>query len=427
MNVDWITMRLRVMADVADGGRSVYLLVRLEAEATPPAERSPVNLALAIDRSSSMRGPRMAQAIRAACEVVAKLDDRDRLTVIAFDGSARIVFGPDRVGEEERARLRRALAELDTGAGTNLAAAIRKGADALKAGYVRGAVARLILLTDGQPSVGVTDAEKLAALAEAEYKSGVPITAMGVGEGFEDELLAEIARRGRGGFYYLANPADIPAAFGHELAGVFAIAATQAELKLVPHDEVRAVDLLHRVPSRPGEDGLTVEIGEIASGAPRQLLFRLSRRATAESTNCGTLRLTWRRPDGRPGDGHIVGIELPRLALGEERQQVLLERLRVAVATAVDLAWARRASGDAGLAQAGLAEIKRQVLEARDRGAAPRDELGLLIDDLSSAEDAVTSSEAEHERVRRSLRERSQVTLLGHAIAGRAPSFAEED
>ena len=98
-------MRLRVMADVADGGVSVYLLIRLEADANAPAERSPVNLALVIDRSSSMRGPRLAQAVRAACEVVGKLDDRDRLAVIAFDGTARVAFGPDRVSEENRERV----------------------------------------------------------------------------------------------------------------------------------------------------------------------------------------------------------------------------------------------------------------------------------------------------------------------------------
>jgi Ca-activated chloride channel family protein len=420
-------MRLRVMADVADGGLSVYLLVRLEAEAEATSERRPVNLALVIDRSSSMRGPRLAQAVRAACEVVAKLDDRDRLTVIAFDGTARVVFGPDRVTDESRELLVRALGALDSGAGTNLAAAIRKGADAIKAGFVRGAISRLILLTDGQPSVGVTDAEKLASMAEAEYKHGVTITTMGIGESFEDELLAEIARRGRGDFYYLSNPADIPAAFGHELAGVFAIAATETELKIVPHDDIRAVDLLHRVPSRPGDEGLTVEIGEVASGAPRQLLFRLSRSRAARSNHCGTIRLTWRRADGKPGGGHIVGVELPRLPLGEERQQVMLERLRIAVATSVDLAWARRASGDSDLALAGLSEIKRQVLEAQRNGAAPSAELDGLIQDLTSAAEAVQSTAAERERIRRSLRERSQVTMQGQSVVSRMPTSGDDD
>ena len=56
-------------------------------------------------------------------------------------------------------------------------------------------------------------------MVEKEYERGVTITTMGVGEGFEDELLSEMARRGRGGFHYLSNPSDIPAAFGRELDG----------------------------------------------------------------------------------------------------------------------------------------------------------------------------------------------------------------
>src|SRR5690606_16606288 len=124
-------------------------------------ERPPVNLALAIDRSSSMRGPRLGQALAAAREVVARLDDRDRLTIVAFDGSARLVFGPDRVTAEARRDVDAALAALDSGAGTNLAAGLRRAADALRAGYVRDAVSRLILLTDGQPSIGITDPDRL--------------------------------------------------------------------------------------------------------------------------------------------------------------------------------------------------------------------------------------------------------------------------
>ncbi len=309
-------LRLDVLAEVSDGGATVHLLARLTAEAEPSAERPPVNLALVIDRSSSMRGPRFAQAVRAATQVVDRLDARDRLTILAFDGSVRVVFGPERVTPEAAATLARALAELETGVGTNLAGAIKAGAERIRAGYVRGGLSRLVLLTDGQPSVGITDGEKLCSLVEAEWHTGVTVTAMGIGESFEDELLAEMARRGRGGFHYLATPADIPAAFGRELAGLFAIAATQAELKLVPHEHVTAVDLLHRLPSRPVDDGLVVEVGEVAAGAPRLVLFRVARDPDSESRHLITARLTYRTADGRPGDGSIIGIELPRMPAG---------------------------------------------------------------------------------------------------------------
>ncbi|HWM85632.1 MAG TPA: VWA domain-containing protein [Kofleriaceae bacterium] len=420
-------MRLEVLAEVTDGGATVHLLARLEADASPADERPPINLALAIDRSSSMRGPRFAQAIRAASQVVQRLDARDRLTILAFDGSVRVVFGPERVTPEAAARLADLLGELDTGVGTNLAAAIKSGAERIRAGYVRGALSRLVLLTDGQPSVGLTDAEKLCSLVESEWENGVTVTAMGIGESFEDELLAEMARRGRGGFHYLATPADIPAAFGRELSGLFAIAATQAELKLVPHEHVTAIDLLHRLPSRPLDDGLVVEVGEVASGAPRLVLFRIARDPSSESRHLVTARLTYRTPDGRPGDASILGVELPRLPLGEASRLVTLERFRLAVAAAVDQAWARRAAGDRERALGGLREVEAQLLAARAQSTFAAEEVEPLLADLAAAADAVQRSAAEREKIKRRLRERSQVTLLGHSTLARLPPIRDED
>src|SRR5688572_2391536 len=102
-------MRLDVATEVTDGGATVHLLARLAADDTPAGDRAPINLALVIDRSSSMRGPRMAQAIRAASQVVDRLEARDRLTVVVFDASARVVFGPDGLGPANREKLSRAL------------------------------------------------------------------------------------------------------------------------------------------------------------------------------------------------------------------------------------------------------------------------------------------------------------------------------
>ena len=416
-------MRLEVLVNAAESGATVHLLCRLIADAVPAAARPPVNLALVIDRSSSMRGPRLAQAVHAATRVVDRLDPRDRLTVIAFDGAARLVFGPDPVDAGARDRLVRSLAALETGVGTNLAAAIKMGADKLRAGFVRGGSARLILLTDGQPSVGLTDPARLADLVAAETRGGITVTTMGVGDGFEDALLANLAERGRGGFYYLAGAADIPAAFGVELAGLFALAATDVELKLVPDQQVTAVDLLHRLPCHPTADGLVVEIGDVAAGAPRQVLFRLSRDPASAGRHLATLRLSHRGPDGRAGDdgAAIVGVELPRLPLGPEAAEVTIERLRLTVACAVDLAWARRASGDRDHAVSELAAVKQQVIAAREQLGTAGPALDQLLDDVAAAENAVARSAAERESIRRRLRERSQITLLGQSHLARLP------
>ena len=358
------------MIDVADSCETVYVLARLHSDAVDLGARSPVNLALVIDRSSSMRGPRIAQAISAAQQVVGKRDHRDRLSVVVFDASARTVFGPAAVTDAARPGLLAAIGNIATGVGTNLAAGIKKGAEAIRSGFVRGATSRLVLLTDGQSSVGITDPDRLGMIAEKEAGRGVSITAMGLGQGFDDELLAEIARRGRGGFYYLQSAADIAAAFGHELAGVFAIAATDTDVKLLPTEDVLSADVMHRLPCRPTDDGLLVEVGEIAANAPRQILFRLTRAPGAIARNCGTLMVTFRHTDGTTGDGHILGIELPAHPIDEHSREITLERLRLGVATAVDVAWARRASGDSSSALATLDDVKKIVIEMRDENRA---------------------------------------------------------
>lgn len=414
-------MQLEVMTDVAAGGSSVHILVRLAAAASGASERPPVNLALAIDRSSSMRGPRLAQALRAAGQLVDKLEARDRLTIVTFDASARVVFGPAPVTDEAKQELHGALADVATGAGTNLAAGIKKGAEALRAVYLKEGLSRLVLLTDGQPSVGVTDAHRLSDLAQREAKNGVTITGMGVGEGFDDELLSDVARCGQGGFHYLSTPADIPAAFGRELEGVFSIAATRAELKLVPSDDITSVEVLHRLPSRPLDDGLLVDVGEIASGAPRLILLKLSRRPDAPSPHCGTLTLTYRLPDGTPGDGHIVGVELPQDTAAEHLMEVTRERLRLETAAAVDGAWARRAGGEGPQALAVLASVSRRVAEAEQRGRLEANDAAELLDEIRAAREAVTKGAAEREKLRRGMRERSQITLLGQSSAQSLP------
>ena len=413
---------MELLVDVADGGKTVHLLVRLVAHGEDAKFRPPLNLALVIDRSSSMRGPRMAHAIAAAKQVVGQLEETDRLSVITFDARARVVFGPAAMDNSARTSLLQALDRLDTGVGTNIAAGIKKGAEAIRSGYVRKSITRLILLTDGQPSVGTTSIERLGQLAATESTHGVTTTTMGLGENFDDELLTEIARRGGGGFHYLSEASDIPGAFGRELAGIFAIAATRTKLKIVPDDSVSSVEVLHRLESRTQDDGMEIEIGELASGVPRQVLFRLLRSPTAGHRHCGTLVLRYATAEGAPREGHVVGIELPTVPIPANAADVQLERIRLEVATAVDVAWARRASGDNMQALAAMHEVKEHVLQAQTQ--APGNEAGLvlLLEDIAEAEKAVVRSAQERERARKSMRERSHSTLLGHSSIRPRPS-----
>jgi Ca-activated chloride channel family protein len=289
---------------------------------------------------------------------------------------------------------------------------------------VREAIARVILLTDGLPSVGVRAVDKLGAIAEAEAARGVTTTTMGIGEAFDDDLLGEISRRGKGGFYYLANPESIPAAFGRELEGVFSIAGTQVELKIVLEEQVTSCEVLHRLTTRHAADGLVVEVGEIALGAPRQVLVKMQRQSPTSAEKSRLLaKLAVTYKDGRGHDGaHLVRVESPVIGAGRpEVAEVALERLRLASAVAVDEAWARRASGHREQAIAALAEVRSAVAGARDRGLAPRPLLDEIANEIVEAEEAIAGAAREAERYRRAARERSHVTLLGQSVVRPLP------
>jgi Ca-activated chloride channel family protein len=430
-------MRLDLFCASLEDPRVVYALLRIAAEAparlgdgpyreAPPAPptRRPVNMVLVIDRSSSMRGPRLAQAVLAVRRVIERLDERDRLGVVTFDATVRVLLAPGPVNDEARRKLGAELDQLETGAGTNLGAGWKKGCELAAAGFVREALARVVLLTDGLPSVGVRSAEKLGAIAEVEAARGITTTTMGIGEAFDDELLGEIARRGQGGFHYLATPEAIPAAFGRELEGVFAIAATHVELKIVPEELVSSCEVLHRLTARHSSDGIIVEVGEVAQGAPRQILVRMMRQSAEAGKLLAKLAITYKDTVGRDG-AHLVRVMAPAVpAIGpgrSEMAEVALERLRLASAVAVDEAWARRASGHRDQAIAALAEVRSAVAGARDRGLAPRPLLDQLATDLQQAEEAIAGAAREAERYRRAARERSHVTLLGQSVVRPMP------
>ncbi|HTM20765.1 MAG TPA: VWA domain-containing protein, partial [Kofleriaceae bacterium] len=171
-------MKLELAREASEPG-VVHVLVRLRADGDTPVERRPVNLALVIDRSSSMRGPRMAQAARAAQLLVDQLSARDRLSLVVFDSSARLLWGPAPVGERERGQLRATLAALETGVGTNLAAGIKKGADAIRSGFVRDALTRRgqhVVVTDEPTGVQmiVVGRDGTMRAASDPRKNGAP-------------------------------------------------------------------------------------------------------------------------------------------------------------------------------------------------------------------------------------------------------------
>jgi hypothetical protein len=133
--------------------------------------------------------------------------------------------------------------------------------------------------------------------------------------------------------------------------------------------------------------------------------------------------VTYRDGSGREG-AHLALIATGAVSR-EELAEVALERLRLASATAVDEAWARRASGHRAQAIAALADVRSAIAGAIGRNLAPRTLLDQMSAEILMTEEALAGAVREAERFRRAARERSHVTLLGHSAVRELPTAAD--
>ncbi len=185
-------------------GRSVrYLEVSMKAP-TPPRdsqpERTPLDLALVIDRSGSMSGAPLAAARDAARGVAAGLRPEDTLSVVVFDDSVDVLFEGLPMDQAGKDRADAMLSGVHSG-----------GMTCLSGGWLRGAetVARLreggggrrnqvILLSDGHANEGILDPGELAHHAAELRKRGIYTSCVGIGDGYSPEQLAVLSEHGGG-------------------------------------------------------------------------------------------------------------------------------------------------------------------------------------------------------------------------------------
>jgi len=199
-------------------GEDGYFMLLLAPGAAHPAAAVRRDVVVAIDVSGSMSGEKLAQAKAAVGQLLASLHDGDRFRLVAFESGVRR-FDADWTAATADGR-RRAVAwvnALETGGGTNIAGALDEASSQPPA---EGSLGVIIFLTDGLPTVGEQDPEKIAARAE-EHRGAFRVFSFGIGYDVNTYLLDRLTERARGVTEYVAPGGDIERAVG-TLAGKIA-------------------------------------------------------------------------------------------------------------------------------------------------------------------------------------------------------------
>jgi Ca-activated chloride channel family protein len=308
------------------GTRETFLLAQIAAgedKTTGTAASSPMNLALVIDRSGSMKGDRIANAMSAAVSAIERLRDGDSVTVVAFDSAAQVVVSPTRVSSASRPAMEAAVRNIRLGGDTCISCGLQEAMQQLSQTSLSGdRVNRMILLSDGATNSGIKDVPGLRAMASRMNARGVTISTIGVDVDFDEKVMAALAAEGNGRHYFVANASGIPAVFAQEFDDILASVAKEAELSIELAPGVEVAEVFDRSFRREGSK-IIVPFGAFSAKQEKTVLIKLRVPADREGKeSVADIKLAYRdllkKSDGSAGGNLSLAIR----ADGSEQKEL---------------------------------------------------------------------------------------------------------
>ena len=212
--------------------QSLDLLVRLRAPLqTGDTQRTPLAISLVIDRSGSMSGSNIAEAKRCALDLLRRLDDEDKVSLVVYDTTIDVLLEtmPVRLA---RTLMPMRLEDVRASGGTALHAGWLKGAETLAPTAGSGLMSRVILLSDGQANHGIIDTQQICDQVRELASAGVTTSTVGIGVDFNEELMTAIANAGQGNSWYGERVEDLAESFDAEMGFLANLAFQDVRVKL---------------------------------------------------------------------------------------------------------------------------------------------------------------------------------------------------
>ena len=227
---------LRAAAD------ATHALVRIVAPEKPAnlqsIPRSPLDIALVIDRSGSMSGKPLETAKECAIRIVNGLRLEDRVAIVTFDDKVNVVQALTSAIDAQK--IINEIKGISSGGSTDLFAGWEEGAKQLAPFTKKERIARVILLSDGQANHGLIDENEIFSRVSKIAGAGITTSTIGLGHGFNESLLAGMAKNGEGAANFGQAADDLDEAFEQQFAILSNTFLRQVELKVQGGSDVKA-------------------------------------------------------------------------------------------------------------------------------------------------------------------------------------------
>jgi Ca-activated chloride channel family protein len=243
----------------------VYVLVEATTTGAVAHVQMPLNFSLVLDHSGSMSGAKLTDLKQAAKLAVDRMGPQDQVSIVIFDDKVKVVVPSQPAADKDG--LKSSIDGIRDGGGTEMSRGMRKGLEELRKGLGAGRVSRMLLLTDGET---FGDEDICRQLAAEAGKEGIGISAMGLGEYWNEDLLDDIAQASEGYADFLPDgqPDIILTTFEREVMAAQATVVQNAEmiLRLVRGTMPRAVWRVKPMITKLGHRALSDRDVQVALG-----------------------------------------------------------------------------------------------------------------------------------------------------------------
>ncbi len=207
-------------------------------------KRIPANIAVVLDKSGSMQGEKLLRAKEAAIMAIKRLNKLDIVSVVSYDSRVQIVVPATKVSDKKL--IASAISDIQANGNTALFAGVSKGAQELRKFLDLNKVNRVILLSDGLANVGPSSPNELGKLGLSLAKEGMSVTTIGLGLGYNEDLMTQLAGFSDGNHAFVENAGDLSRIFQYEFGDVLSVVAQGVEIEIRCRNGVKPLRILGR-------------------------------------------------------------------------------------------------------------------------------------------------------------------------------------
>lgn len=307
------------------------LRVRIQAMEAQAATLPASNLVFLVDVSGSMESPEKLPLVKNTLKMLTKkLRAQDRISLVVYAGRTQVELEPTPGNEHDK--ILAAIDRLQAGGSTAGESAMKLAYQMARKSYIPNGINRILMATDGDFNVGLSNIDQLKDMVAAERKTGISLTSLGFGQGnYNESLMEQLADIGNGNYAYIDSADEGRKVLIEEMASTFNTVAADVKVQIEFNPaliaEYRLIGYENRILNEEDFNNDKVDAGEIGAGKTVTAIYELTpvgkataidphryeatKAVSAESKNeLGFLRIRYKKP----GEDKSILLQEPMLA-----------------------------------------------------------------------------------------------------------------